>query len=163
MAALSMGAFGLSYQKYLQEQGDRERELNRGPGAVWVTKRYIPTDLRVTAPVPRHKFLAPADLPTVEEHWLPVGEPPLRSFDRREEKMIYASHPSSRSEEWSTLRQTLPSRGGHKKPCPPNWGTGTSLPPIVTERTVSRFPIVNSPMTRYVDDMHLTNRLFKLH
>lgn len=26
---------------------------------VWVNKRYIPTDLRSTAPVPRHKLLAP--------------------------------------------------------------------------------------------------------
>lgn len=32
---------------------------------VWVNKRYIPTDLRSTAPVPRHKLLAPKKVNTL--------------------------------------------------------------------------------------------------
>lgn len=130
---------------------------------VWVTKRYVPTDLRSTAPVPRHKLVAPRTLPAVERHWLPTMDPPLRSFERSTSAVIFPSHPSTRCEDYSTLRQMLPSRGSSFCLNPPNWGTSYSLPPLIAERPTKRFPMVNSPMTRYVDDMHLTNRLFKLH
>lgn len=167
-----MGAFGAykqAYSRYLQELEQREKELEEGDEdspeveTVWVTKRYVPTDLRLTAPVPRHKLFAPKDLPYPERHWIPVRDPPLRSFERSASAIIYRSHPSTRCEEFSTLRQMLPSYGSVRKLNPPSWGTSYSLPPIVIDRPTKRFPLVNSPMTRYVDDMHLTNRLFKLH
>jgi hypothetical protein len=41
--------------------------------------------------------------------------------------------------------------------------TGMASPPAMVRQKQSRFPHINSPMTRYTDDMHLTNRLFKLH
>lgn len=166
-----MGAFGAykqAYSRYKQELEQREKELEEGEEnpeveTVWITKRYVPTDLRSTAPVPRHKLLAPKQLPFPDRHWIPSLDPPLRSFERAHSEFIYTSHPSTRCEDYSTLRQMLPSRGSVYKLNPPNWGTYYSLPPLIAENSPKRFPLVNSPMTRYVDDMHLTNRLFKLH
>ncbi|KAL5008898.1 hypothetical protein ScPMuIL_014479 [Solemya velum] len=166
MAAHSMGSFGAykhAYSRYIAGLRDSENNEAR-PETVWVTKRYIPSDLRTTAPVPRHKLLAPKILPASEEHWVPVTDPPLWRFDRGFEGTIFPSTPSTRSEEYSTLRQMFPSKGLPVKFSPQNWGTGTGRPPDYLEKlSRKRFPIINSPMTRYVDDMHLTNRLFKLH
>lgn len=150
MTALSMGAFGAykhAYSKYLQE---REAAIarNQPPETVWVTKRYVPTDLRSTAPVPRHKLLAPKELPSAEQHWIPVTDPPLRTFDRGPGNAVFKSHPSTRCEEYSTLRQMLPSRGYLVRFQPQNWGTGSELPVAYADNTPKRFPIINSPMGR---------------
>lgn len=167
-----MGAFGAykqAYSRYVQDLEQREKEIQEDEEetpeteTVWVTKRYVPTDLRSTAPVPRHKLLASKSLPIPERHWIPAGDPPLRSFERSTSAFIYRSHPATRCEDYSTLRQMLPSYGSIRKINPPSWGTSLSLPALISERPPKRFPLVNSPMTRYVDDMHLTNRLFKLH
>lgn len=156
MAAMCMGNFGsykLAYRKYLQEREEarkKEQEL-LDPQTVWITKRYVPTDLRTTAPVPRHKLMASKDLPSAVPHWIPISEPPLRCFERNRARVIYPSHQSSRCEEWSTLRQILPSWGGGLfKQSPPNWGTGIGLPTTQLERPKKRFAIVNSPMTRWL-------------
>lgn len=152
-----MGAFGAykqAYSRYVQELEQREKEIQEGEDeipeteTVWVTKRYVPTDLRLTAPVPRHKLLAPRRLPIPERHWIPAGDPPLRSFERSASAFIYRSHPSTRCEEYSTLRQMLPSYGSVGRLNPPNWGTSLSLPPLIEDRPQKRFPLVNSPMTR---------------
>ncbi|XP_071963963.1 uncharacterized protein [Antedon mediterranea] len=175
MSGECMGTFG-SYQwrypQYLMEKyyqnvtpaaGD-DGVQGASTETVWVNKRYIPTDLRSTAPVARHKLMTPTNLPQVEKHWVPYGEPSLsRILRATEEQFIYKSQPSTRSEQWSTLRQLLPSYGRPIRKCPPNWGTGIALPPLVTPKREERFPHINSPMTRYTDDMHLTNRLFRLH
>ena len=68
---------------------------------------------------------------------------------------------STRCEDWSTLHRTLPSVGYPLKESPPNWGTGASPAPKMTNKKIERFPAINSPMTRYVDDMAKTNRLFR--
>lgn len=157
MAALSMGAFGAykqAYSRYVQDLEEREKEILENeeqppePETVWVTKRYVPTDLRSTAPVPRHKLLAPKQLPRAERHWIPTSDPPLRSFERGTSALIYRSHPSTRCEEYSTLRQMLPSAGSISKLNPPNWGTSYSLPPLIIGSPTKRHPLVNSPMTR---------------
>ncbi|XP_078001067.1 uncharacterized protein LOC144453619 [Glandiceps talaboti] len=160
MAAQSFGAFGAYKYLYSRYQEPDSGEFQ----TVWVSKRYIPTDLRSTAPVPRHKLMSSSGMPQANPSWVPLGEPSLGMIDRGfEEKEIYASQPSTRAEEWSTLRQVLPSRGRPYRHGPPNWGTGITDPPRLISRQQSRFPHINSPMTRYVDDMHATNRLFKLH
>ncbi|XP_022099442.1 uncharacterized protein LOC110983991 [Acanthaster planci] len=178
MTAQCMGNFGSHkwlYPEYLLDKyEDRvlkpRNEQNEtdicgySKDTVWVNKRYIPTDLRSTAPVPRHKLMAPKALPLAEPHWVPLGEPSLRSISRaKEEAGICVSSPSTRCEEWSTLRQMLPSSGRPITFSPPNWGTGMAMPPRMVREKQTRFPHINSPMTRYTDDMHLTNRLFKLH
>ena len=149
MAAASMGAFGTfktQYSRYIREQ----EKLANLPATetVWVTKRYNPLDLRVLAPVPRHKLVV-NKLPTpAEKHWVPVTDPPLRSFERGRNG-VFASYPSTRDESWSTLRQMLPSTGSAYKVRPPNWGTGQGPPPFIFDRAPNRLPKVNSPMTRY--------------
>lgn len=155
MAAASMGAFGtykLQYHRLMQEREERDRQQAQGPNneTVWVTKRYDPQDLRVLAPVPRYKLVV-SKLPTpAEQHWVPVTDPPLRSFERDRERIMYASFPSTRSEDWSTLRQMLPSRGSAHKVKPPSWGTDPGFPPYLCDRAPTRLPKVNSPMTRYI-------------
>lgn len=149
-----MGAFGtykLQYHRFMQEREERDRQQAQGPNneTVWVTKRYDPQDLRVLAPVPRYKLVV-SKLPTpAEQHWVPVTDPPLRSFERDRERIMYASFPSTRSEDWSTLRQMLPSRGSAHKVKPPSWGTAPGFPPYLCDRAPTRLPKVNSPMTRY--------------
>ncbi|XP_076442995.1 uncharacterized protein LOC143281633 [Babylonia areolata] len=167
MAAASMGAFGTyktQYHSYLQELEAREKAA-RAPATetVWVVKRYNPLDPRDTAPVPRHKLLA-NKLPTsgVENHWVPVTEPPLRTFEREQPGIMLPSFCSTRDEHWSTLRQMLPSRGSAHKVRPPCWGTGQAPPPFMAVRSPQRLPKLNSSMTRYVDEMYATNRLTKL-
>ena len=150
MTALSMGAFGAykqAYSRYMQEREDAAR-ANAPTETVWVTKRYIPTDLRATAPVPRHKLLAPKALPPAEYHWIPVTDPALRSFDRGPGNAVFKSHPSTRCEEYSTLRQMLPSQGSLVRFPPQNWGTGNEMAIAYSERPQRRFPIINSPMGR---------------
>lgn len=166
MTALSMGAFGayrLQYSKYLKDQEEQMRKESQEPETVWVTKRYIPTDLRTTAPVPRHKLFAPKQLPQPEQHWVPPTDPPLKGFERKSLPIIFKSHPSTRSEQYSTLRQMLPSNGSYGTFGPPRWGTGNGVPVVYESRPPRRFPMINSPMTMYVDEMHTTNKLFKLH
>ena len=124
---------------------DRQNEL------VWVHRWYTPEDLRSSATTQRHKFLAQAQpgLTTLPAHWLKQNDPPLRAFSRsHEERRIHTSHWSSRCEEWSTLRQMLPSRGHCRRQSPPKWGTGISTPPGRGRTMPKRFPAINSPMTK---------------
>ena len=126
---------------------------NRHNDLVWVNRWYTPEDLRSSAPTQRHKFLAQPQpvLNSLPIHWVPLSETPLKSFSRAsEEKHLQVSDPSSRCEQWSTLRQMLPSRGhcegAHSKP--PKWGTGSSQSPPWSLRKPKRYPHINSPMTR---------------
>ena len=118
---------------------------------VWVNKWYTPEDLRSSAPVQCHKFLSQPrpDLSSIPAHWVPTSEAPLKSFSRAaEEREVYVSNQSSRSEEWSTLRQMLPSKGSCVRQQPPKWGTGTDKPPSWSSKKTRRFPHINSPMTK---------------
>ncbi|XP_074662326.1 uncharacterized protein LOC141914862 [Tubulanus polymorphus] len=169
MAASCLGAFGAykyAYSSYKNGLNNYESN-NAAPkhsDTVWVNKRYIPTDLRSTAPVARHKPLAPPleALPRPAGYWIPPSDASLRAYDRG--VTLHISSPATRCEEWSTLRQIYPSRGHAQKSAPPSWGTGQGLPPSMSAfPPTTRFPHINSPMTRYVDDMHSSNRLFKLH
>ena len=118
----------------------------------WVSRRYNPTDLRHTAPVPRFKLagLANVHAPVPPSHWVAEVEAPLRSFSRAPEERPggYTSSPSTRSEEWSTLREMLPSRGWSLPKKPPRWGLGGTDPPIRTDLKQRRFPHTNSAMTK---------------
>ncbi|XP_028409850.1 uncharacterized protein LOC114532526 [Dendronephthya gigantea] len=135
---------------------------------VWVNRRYTPTDLRVTTPVQRWKFLVqpiPENLSSIPKAWRYQVDAPseYHARDKEESRLLPYSH-ATRCEEWSTLRQILPSRGYINKVASPRWGTG---PPNrnfnYMKEAPSRFPHINSPMTRYVDDMHVNHRKFKLH
>ncbi len=149
MTANCLGNFGTYQYLWSLHLKDANRDSNTSNETVWVTKRYIPTDLRVNAPVPRHKLLAPdvKQLPRPADHWIPPRLEPRTSSGKRE-STIYSSQPSTRCEEWSTLRQMLPSAGRPMRIRPPNWGTGAAQPPMLNNDIQRRFPHINSPMTR---------------
>ena len=134
---------------------------------VWVNKRYIPIELRSTAPVPRHKLLNSENITSESTStWRrPIIEPPVHSYKRQaKESLFQRSSPAYQCQEWSTLRQMLGSRGAVVKKSPPLWGTNQAEPNTFDNgKRSSRFPVINSPMTSYVDAMHVTNRLFTLH
>ena len=169
MTANCLGNFGTYQYMYHTYNGGPERrnQLTGSQGTVWVTKRYTPTDLRITAPVPRHKLIAPQaqHLPRPEEHWLPHRHQSLAGISRdHEERAVFRSQPSTRCEEYSTLRQMLPSIGRPVKARPPNWGTGYDAPPHTTSNLQRRFPHINSPMTRYVkSSVHTGLTLVRCH
>ena len=136
---------------------------------VWVNKRYIPTELRSTAPVPRHKFLndkpqngkAVTSAATIKEWMKPIISPPINAYQRpSNDEQFSQSSPANQCQEWSTLRQMLPSKGTVSAKAPPLWGTGQAEPISFRAKRKSRFPKINSPMTSYVDAAHVTNRLF---
>ncbi|XP_059178170.1 uncharacterized protein LOC131957392 [Physella acuta] len=134
----------------------------------WITKRYDPLDERFTVPVPRHKLMYPnkVQLSEADKHWIPVSDPPLAAFERhvnRSHCQVYISHPATRSEDWSTLRQMLPTYGNILVPEQPHWGIAMSRPGVATSRMSARHPHVNSCITKYLDEIHRTNRGFKLH
>ena len=141
-----------------------KKQMFPSESVVWVNKRYTPNDLRGTAPVPRVKFINPPILPDISRVWKRPVNPPIKFYSRhQEEQNTCKSSPSTRCEEWSTLRQMLPSRGRSERVLPPRWGSDYEKTPKIVSKKETRFPIINSPMTKYVDEMHLTNRLFKLH
>jgi len=158
MAASSLGLFGDF--KYHKEKVEANSQLE----TVWISKPYDPLDERDSAPVPRHKVIdtpkAPGELAS---EWTPSKEQSLRDISRRkEETNIYSSLRTTRCEEWSTLRETLPSRGSARRIEHPRWGTGLGGAPLCTVAPPKRNPMITSAMSRYVDDMHLTHRQFKL-
>merc|ERR1712071_394032 len=125
---------------YVDRFNARQRMLQSIPDdkehkqIVWVDKAYNPTDLRASFPVPRHNPLVSS------QTYKPDHED---------------SH---------TLTAMLPTTGIPIKQRPPNWGTASGGPPILyNTRKHNRYHKFSSPMTRYVDQMHHTNKLFKLH
>lgn len=118
---------------------------------VWVNRWHNPKDLRSSNPVPRHKFLTQPKLHKLPSHWVPLTEAPLSAFSRaKEEKGIYNTTPSSRCEQWSTLRQMFPSRGHSQHKLPAKWGTDKAALSNWSPFKPKRFPHINSSMTKYV-------------
>jgi hypothetical protein len=138
---------------------DRWNEL------VWVNRWYNPDDNRNTTPAQRHKFLSQPQPDMMDQsHWIQAPSTPINTFTRSsEEKYIYQRGPRSRCEQWSTLRQMLPSKGHEWPANPPKWGNNYSIPPPLSARRPSRYPHINSPMTNYIDDMHRSNKMFRLY
>lgn len=148
MAAECLG--GLLYGYESQNISKVHPETNE---VVWVKKRYIPTDLRSNAPVPRSKFLY-EQVPHTEQakvpgHWKHDVNQSLKTFSRHmEEDKWYASSQATRCEEWSTLRQMFPSKGIPERLTNPRWGTDLPFSPRFQPNVEKRFPHINSPMTR---------------
>lgn len=82
---------------------------------------------------------------------MPPRQRSLRDMSRsHEEKHMYPSMRPIRCEEWSTLREMLPSSGRPRKIEPENWGTAITDPPVNINKTSTRNPMINSSMSRYV-------------
>lgn len=145
MAWVSSGNFG-AYKHTAPNYGsptDKSRLET-----TWVVQRYVPTDLRALKPVARYKpIIDHSKLPSIDKNWynsrteLPEsGEGLVESYEN--------SRPSTRCQEWSVLRQMMPSRGSALRRSPPNWGTAFSQKPEFSINDTKDFPIINSPMTR---------------
>lgn len=122
---------------------------------VWVVKRYSPLDERFEAPVQRHKTVVPPcdlkqQMTCVPKQWIPPIDilPPKSYIRPREETAVYPSMTSSRSEEWSTIRELLPSMGAPLRRSAPDWGSGAAPPPAMSVDRTTRFPQIESQMTR---------------
>ena len=119
----------------------------------WVNRRYTPADLRSTMPVQAHKFLGSSRPPfSIPPCWVPRPEAlPRKISELAEGELITPSAPATRSEEWSTLRQMLPSKGHYVKSRPENWGTSgeLALPTTVKLTNPQYYPKINSIMTRF--------------
>lgn len=160
MTSASMGSFGtykyLKNRKRLPNSLYNDDPKDKQDDTVWVVMRYTPNDMRATAPVPRYKLLTPAanKLPPPAQHWKSANEAHPQNFTRdKEETHIYRSLPSTRCEEWSTLRQMLPSRGYTMWERPPNWGTSYADAPARSAEITRRFSRLSTPMSRYVQDI----------
>lgn len=118
----------------------------------WVNRRHTPTDLRSTIPAQAHKFVGSSRPPSsVPPCWIPRPEKvPARRFSvRAEGELLTPSSPATRSEEWSTLRQMLPSRGHYIKKKPEKWGNSGELAlPAISNSKPQSYPKINSIMTR---------------
>lgn len=122
---------------------------------LWTHKRYTPNDLRFEVPILKYKpglskpkEITP-DYPPLA--WIPpLDVIPPRSYAKRREDSFYPSMPSTRCEEWSSIRELYPSTGAPKRITSPNWGTGAGLPPPAAKQRerLERFPTVQSPMHR---------------
>merc|ERR1739848_427192 len=159
MGSLTMGDLIGGTNWYLQRA--RRSHASTSHQIVWVDRAYNPTDLRANIPVPRHKPLVSSDvgkatkaelLPHIQKnHGCIVSSP-------------YVSTVATRSEDSNTLTHMLPTTGIPYKCRPPNWGTAQGGPPkLHNTRKPKGYHKFSSPMTRYVDQMHHTNKLFKLH
>lgn len=144
MAAESIGGMLYGYKTAAKIQPEEN-------DVVWVNKRHDPQDLRSNAPVQRSKFICgPPDM-QVAQHWRRETQPSLKTFSRHlEEEKWYPSSQATRCQEWSTLRQILPSKGIAQRESCPRWGTGMPLSPSFHPINQKHFPHINSPMTRYV-------------
>ena len=132
-----------------------------GQEIVWVNQTYNPIDLRSSAPVPRHKPLIDSDTYKPSKKDL---LPHINKADRCIVCSPYESTVATRCEDSTTLTLMLPTTGIPIKVRPPNWGTASGKPPILyTTKNRRNYHHVASPMTRYVDQMHHTNKLYKLH
>lgn len=148
MAAECLGApfFHYSFQNVAKIEPNSNK-------VVWVNQRYTPTDLRSTAPAQRWKFMVTPqheNFARIPDPWKQEVEPPSKLFarDGEELRLMPSSH-ATRCEEWSTLRQMLPSRGQLDKVASPRWGTGGLQSSLQFRREApTRFPHINSPMTR---------------
>lgn len=153
---LTKRGFG-GYSKYHWNISIPGRPYNK---LTWTNRRYTPLDLRSTMPVQAHKFLSHSRSPfKIEQCWVPRPEPNPQSYLAKprpgttgppaEGHLMCPSSPATRSEEWSTLRQMLPSRGHYVKQKPEKWGTsGETAVPTISHHKPTRFPRVNSPMTK---------------
>jgi len=73
---------------------------------------------------------------------------------REDEKAIFVSQHHTRCEQWSTLREMLPSRGRAEPLKQPNWGTGRGVAPSLVGTRASEFPVYDSEMTRFVQVLY---------
>lgn len=148
MDSVAKRGFG-GYTKHFWSTSVPRQPYNK---LAWVNRSYTPLDLRSTIPAQAHKFLGSSRPPcSVPPCWVPRPEAPSKKHSGRvaEGELMTPSSQATRSEEWSTLRQTLPSRGHYAKNKPEKWGTSGELAlPTISQSRPRNYPKINSVMTR---------------
>ena len=131
---------------------------------VWVQRRINLQDPRFNAPVGRYKVILPdyRKLPAPCGAWIRTPEYQQSQFWRPEDQNTLVTQKNSRCEDWSTLRQMLPSRGYYKASVPPKWGIEAGRPPIPTDEPQTRFPQIRSTMSAFTDVAQVIDPTFRL-
>merc|ERR1711974_7177 len=159
MGSLTMGDLIGGTNWYVQRA--RRGHASTSHQIVWVDRAYNPTDLRANIPVPRHKPLVSSKIYKPDKQEL---LPYIQKIDGCIVSSPYPSTVATRCEDSNTLTAMLPTTGIPVKRRPPNWSTASGGPPSLFNTVKhNRYHKFSSPMTRYVDQMHHTNKLFKLH
>ena len=144
MASECLGIFGVYRDVWTKTHS--ANQSGRG------VQPYTPNAVQTTALAPRNRMIS-ADyrtMPSLGNNYLPPLQRSVMYQDMRQSRK-YPSHPSTRCEDWSTLRQMLPSQGFSERLRPVNWGTGDTQPPYMSGQYPRRFAHLNSPMTRYIN------------
>ena len=136
----------------------------------WQTKYYDPQDNRTknVPSIPRAYSTLPCrepmGYPDPKELYRPQVPPARYSTTMRMHAIPTKPSPSTKIEEWSTLRQMMPSQGSQSfKPVPENWGTGGGYPSkYVSGDQQPSFNRVNSAMSRFAHDSWFHDRNFKM-
>jgi len=141
----------------------KKDKMNKNVELVWIMQPCNHDDLRHNIPVPRNKFLYFHPPPKLDFALQPT-ETVLPKWGKKWAKPPCDSVMSTRCEDWSSLREMLPSRGIPViRRIPPNCGTGPSSPPDFVFKKIKHFPITSSPMSRYAEAVNRIDRLLLLH
>uniref|UniRef100_A0A1I8HLM1 Ribosome biogenesis protein NOP53 n=1 Tax=Macrostomum lignano TaxID=282301 RepID=A0A1I8HLM1_9PLAT len=132
---------------------------------VWLKQSVDHVEPRPVRPASRHKLLVLRSPARPQPEWLLGWQPePLPPTDRclpaaDGNPLRLLSHPSTRCEDWSTLRQLLPSRG---RPLAAAWDQpgGNPAPPVASGRPATSFPRMRSEMTSFCDAMFVNDKDF---
>lgn len=152
-----------NYEEHARKTYLLPKHPQNGHEIVWVNQAYNPIDLRSSAPVPRHKPMIDSDCYKPNKFEL---LPHMQAADKCIKMSDYESTVATRDEDSTTLTLMLPTTGVCRKVRPPSWGTDSGRPPILYNKSDNfefQYHHMASPMTRYIDQMHHTNKLFKLH
>ncbi|XP_065177689.1 uncharacterized protein LOC135808429 [Sycon ciliatum] len=127
----------------------------------WVHKTHCKNDERSVYPARTVKPMAEKYPPPepVPKYWVQVPDAQLGTFSREsEETMHYRSCQGTRCEEWSSVREMLPSQGFPLPHLQKKWGTSGTEPPPNTSKRTKRFTHFNSTNTGYMDDVYVNNK-----
>ena len=151
-------------KKNLESEESKKKETTKKDiELVWVMQPCNQEDPRHNIPVPRRKFIYKYPPPKLDQALQPPDNGPLPRWGKKYATEYCPSVRSTRCEDWSSLREMLPSKGIPIRRIPPNWGTGVAPPPDYTRQKIRYFPIISSPMTRFAEVAHRNDRLFLLH
>ena len=117
----------------------------------WVSNKNTTDITFTTIPVPKRKIIKkPVDVEQIPNHWIPpfVEDLPVSEAVINKNEKCNASMPSTRCEEWSTLRQMKPSTSRLKKPASSSWGCLPTDIPTKEENVPEKYSKINSSMTK---------------
>eukprot|EP01135_Chromosphaera_perkinsii_P012067 Nk52_evm5s2579 gene=Nk52_evmTU5s2579 len=133
---------------------------------LWHRKKFSPLDQRFECPhIPKKPLRIPEVVP---DNWIPRTDPELYytlSLPAIPDEG-YLAQRSTRCEEWSVLKQMLPSKPTVKKNPEADHGWGVkAFPPVVLNRPGeerTNYNLIGNPATKYYDSMIKADKQFYL-